>query len=1479
MKIFSHRLQKHTVLISCFFPLIACFMLLPFQTIAQSRSTSFSQHLSSRIRRVQASFAYSPVYPVAGRSVQFRDTSGNTPTSWQWDFGDGTRETSRNPSHAFPTKGFYKVSLTASNSAGSRTVSRTVSVLASASAATSAKASAASFTYSPASPVTGTAIQFTDTSTNSPTSWQWHFGDGTTSTAQNPRHTYGTSMAYNVTLGATNNSGTLTTSQVVTVLASSTLSTSFTFSPVSPAASQAVQFTDTSTGSPTSWQWNFGDGSTSTVQNPSHAFATAASYTVTLTATNSSGSQGVSHTVTVVPALTASFTFSPASPAAGQVLQFTDTSTGSPTSWQWNFGDGSTSTVQNPTHTFATAASYTVTLTATNSSGSQGVSHTVTVVPALTASFTFSPASPVVGQAIQFTDTSTGSPTSWQWSFGDGSSSTAQSPSHAFATAASYAVTLTVSNASGSKNVSRTVTVAPAASFTYSPSSPVAGQAVQFTDTSTGKPTSWQWSFGDGATSTVQNPSHTFTAVSSYTVTLTVSGSGSNSISQTINVLPSSTLTPSFTYSPSSPVAGQAVQFTDTSTGSPTSWQWNFGDGSTSTVQNPSHTFAMAASYTVILTATNSSGSQSASRTVTVVPALTASFSFTPASPAAGQAVQFTDTSTGSPSSWQWNFGDGATSSSQNPSHTYASATSYTVTLTATNSSGSKTAGQTVTVVPALTASFTYSPASPAAGQTVQFTDTSTGSPTSWQWDFGDGTSSTVQNPSHAYTVAGSYLATFTIRTGSNLNSTSRTITVGQSLTASFTYSPSSPLAGQAVQFTDTSTGSPTSWQWNFGDGANSTAQNPSHTFATSASYTVSLTVNNSSGSKSVSQTVNILPASTLTASFSYSPTSPTANQVVQFTDTSTGTPVAWQWNFGDGITSMAQNPSHTFAAVSPYTVSLTVSNNSGSNSTSRTITVFSASTMIPSDRLVDWSRAGVWVDGVKGIPIYPVGITVNTTTPSHQYYCDPTGTADCSTKLQAAITACPAGYVVYMPAGTYRLDDQISLKSRTVLRGAGAGTTTLVSYASGTTGLVQMSGSGYSETGTSIVSGYAKGSTSIVLSDASSFSVGNLVLIDCLNDPNFVTITSSEGICTYASRLNGTRALAEMNHITAKSGNTLTLEFPLCWGYSAALSPEISIPGSNPIVNAGVENLSITCGNTSLTDCTAIQMVMAYGCWVKGVETYNIPRMHVYIQGYGVGCEVRNNYFHDSASNTSDHGYAVSMINQQSYTLVEDNITKNTHCMVAIGSSGGAGNVIAYNYCHNVRHYQENWFIEAGATHGAHTMFNLWEGNIIPKFGFDYVHGSGSHELVFRNYVRGECPDVPITNNLCLMEFEEWNSYISCVGNILGHPGFSGTYNFVSGTSWCLYKITDSTPSTTLARMIRHGNYDYVNLAVSWEPTIADHHIPDSYYLSSKPAWFGSLDWPAIGPDVPGYTKNTPSKLRWDTYVSSGVLSDLFSK
>ncbi|MEA5456674.1 PKD domain-containing protein [Sinomonas sp. JGH33] len=159
---------------------------------------------------------------------------------------------------------------------------------------------------------------------------------------------------------------------------------SFAASPTSGVAPLNVSFTDTSTGSPTSWAWAFGDGGTSTAQNPTHSYAAAGTYTAKLTASNAGGSSSATTTITVTTAPppaapVASFTASPTSGVAPLSVGFTDTSSGSPTSWAWAFGDGGTSTAQNPTHSYAAAGTYTAKLTASNAGGSSSATTTITV--------------------------------------------------------------------------------------------------------------------------------------------------------------------------------------------------------------------------------------------------------------------------------------------------------------------------------------------------------------------------------------------------------------------------------------------------------------------------------------------------------------------------------------------------------------------------------------------------------------------------------------------------------------------------------------------------------------------------------------------------------------------------------------------------------------------------------------------------------------------------------------------------------------------------------------------------------------------------------------------------------------------------------------------------------------------------------------------------------------------------------------------
>ena len=245
----------------------------------------------------------------------------------------------------------------------------------------------------------------------------------------------------------------------------------------------------------------------------------------------------------------------------------------------------------------------------------------------------------------------------------------------------------------------------------------------------------------------------------------------------------------SFTGTPTSGNKPLAVQFTDASTGPVTSRSWTFGDGNSSTVQSPLYTYPDAGTFTVSLIVSNGTRTNTQTRTnyITVTtpsPApVIASFTGTPTSGNKPLAVQFTDVSTGPVTSWLWIFGDGSTSIIRSPLYTYPDAGTYTVSLTVSNGTGINTQTRTnyITVTtPPPVASFTGIPPSGTAPLTVAFTDTSTNSPKSWAWNFGDAGTSSIQNPSHQYTSAGNYTVTLTATNavGSNTATMSNYITV-----------------------------------------------------------------------------------------------------------------------------------------------------------------------------------------------------------------------------------------------------------------------------------------------------------------------------------------------------------------------------------------------------------------------------------------------------------------------------------------------------------------------------------------------------------------------------------------------------------------------------------------------------------------------------------------------------------------------------
>ena len=368
-----------------------------------------------------------------------------------------------------------------------------------------------------------------------------------------------------------------------------------------------VNFSDDSTNTPTAWLWDFGDGGSSSLQNPSHDYITDGAFTVTLKVANDAGSGtltktayikinvlaafDVTNTTGLVPAgeydtptlygvgayglymaagLGATIfprdhiSFSPEFfTISGSIARYVEFDL---TEWNGVNYNGYNSQIQiygtgvidgiprSATYNMGTIPSHQVLDLGADcynvyfrifevcewTDGWPRVSTTVENViysispPAPVASFTGTPLTGSIPLGVQFTDTSTNTPTSWLWDFGDGNTSTAQNPLYTYTVAGTYSVSLTATNAGGSDThtatnyVTASPTIAPVSSFTGTPLSGNVPFAVQFTDTSINSPTSWLWDFGDGNTSTVQNPLHTYTVAGTYTVSLKVTNSAGN---------------------------------------------------------------------------------------------------------------------------------------------------------------------------------------------------------------------------------------------------------------------------------------------------------------------------------------------------------------------------------------------------------------------------------------------------------------------------------------------------------------------------------------------------------------------------------------------------------------------------------------------------------------------------------------------------------------------------------------------------------------------------------------------------------------------------------------------------------------------------------------------------------------------------------------------------------------------------------------
>jgi len=474
---------------------------------------------------------------------------------------------------------------------------------------------------------------------------------------------------------------------------------------------------------------------------------------------------------------------------------------------------------------------------------------------------------------------------------------------------------------------------------------------------------------------------------------------------------------------------------------------------------------------------------------------------------------------------------------------------------------------------------------------------------------------------------------------------------------------------------------------------------------------------------------------------------------------------------------------------------------------------------IIPSDRRVDWSP------GVQGgIPEAPI-VKVVTDPP---YNAIPNDGMDDRAAIQAAIRDVYAagGGTVFLPAGVYDVqtrtesDGALVLKSGVVVRGEGADRTkirfNLSAYRDDVAGFKMMVYD-YSAF-TPVTGGFSKGSTSITVSDGSLFSPGDYAEIEMENDSRI----SDEDWAT--------NAVGEVVKIVGVNGKTLTLEKPLNYGYDAARHPQIRRMGV--LERAGIERVYLT-----RLDSGPGQLIFLYNVanvWVREVQTYKVLNSHVYAHA-AYQCEIRDNYFNEAwGFGSGGQGYGVNLVKHTTNCLIENNIFGHLrHAMVV--QVGASGNVFAYNYS-----YRQESELTDVSLHGHFPSYNLFEGNIVQEIdASDYWGADGPGNTIFRTCVQ--------TDGIDLMNDSDDQNL---VGNVLGNakPNIIREDETIDGT-------------------LKHGNYELG--AVQWAPTISDHNLPPSYYLSQPPGFYAyqNMAWPSTGSDINTNTATcmNPARQRWD--------------
>jgi hypothetical protein len=540
---------------------------------------------------------------------------------------------------------------------------------------------------------------------------------------------------------------------------------------------------------------------------------------------------------------------------------------------------------------------------------------------------------------------------------------------------------------------------------------------------------------------------------------------------------------------------------------------------------------------------------------------------------------------------------------------------------------------------------------------------------------------------------------------------------------------------------------------------------------------------------------------------------------------------------------------------------------------------------------VISAERRTTWNPGLNAVGGIPARATTCATL-------GPAGRDD-TEAIQKALDNCPANQVVQLGPGVFRISGQglVMSRSQITLRGAGSTRTRLLKtdqkanpYTVVMVGPYRWS-SGKFVSSVALAADGAKGSKTLRLArdPAPPLAAGEIVYLDQTTDTHLThwSDRSPPGDPSRGWFARMDRPLTQIAEVESASGSSVTLTTPLHIDFPTTHSAELSRYGETALVSAtrasGIEELAVEGGAGGDGGGNIHFFVCAY-CWVKGVESAHSLGTSVNLDGC-FRCEVRDSYIHTSDNpNPGGDGYLLGLNLGSADNLIENNVVWNGNKVIVMRATGG-GNVVAYNYLDDGYGAAYPTVVEVGlnASHMTTPHMELFEGNQSFNFDGDSVWGNSIYITVFRNHFtaqRRSAPPLSLADeiNRRAVGLAPGHWWYNFVGNVLG----TEAQTLLPGQKQFLYEYTGDDDGTlvpmwklgyggagqdamVVARTLRHGNFDYVSNNVVWDAGGAAHTLPDSLYLTSKPAFFGSSPWPWVDPTGATKLHSLPARARFD--------------